>query len=505
MNRLRIKRSGRPVAGRPGRWRRWALAGAATVLLLASGCTADGEPAGPPDDTPGAASTAPGAGTPVLGGPPADTGNPFGAHWDWSRFDRFAPYLGKLTGSATYHELTWCAVEPVPGRPDWSAVDRIARRSRELGITLHLKIRTGVCWATGGSPRHPRGQAGKTESAMPRDLAAYQRFVRQVVSRYAAYGVRQYAVENEVNAAQYWAGTPEDYERLVRAAAEAIHAADPAARVVDSGISSVAYGFGIVDRLLRAGRPAEAVAAYQAYFQRRVGTRGRQIPPVTDPDELRRTLTVETNARNVAFLAATERLIDSGVVQVRQVHFYEHPDGLPALLDYLRAETPAGVPVEAWEVGQFWRDGDTDPTGRAEEMVKVVSLLVAGGVRQVMWLPLAYNPNNRAGAEVRYGLLDPDGAQRPAGAMFAALVAAARDATVRPVAAKGLTGVAFERPGDTSLVVWSATGGTATVPAVPGLRAGPVGDPPQPVTGPVPVDAAPVLLRTDRTAAALLG
>ncbi|MEK8106134.1 hypothetical protein NKG94_14925 [Micromonospora sp. M12] len=54
--------------------------------------------------------------------------------------------------------------------------------------------------------------------------------------------VREYAIENEVNAPSYWAGSPEDYTRLVRAAAETIRATDPTARVVDSGISSVAYG-----------------------------------------------------------------------------------------------------------------------------------------------------------------------------------------------------------------------------------------------------------------------
>jgi hypothetical protein len=338
---------------------------------------------------------------------------------------------------------------------------------------------------------------------MPRDLDAYQAFVRSVVSRYAPYGVRQYAIENEVNAPQYWDASPDDYARLVRAAATAVHAADPQARVVDSGISSVAYGFGIVDRLLRAGRADEAVAAYQAYFQRRIGTRGQKIPAVGDETRLRTALANETNARNVAFLAATEQLIDAGVVQVRQVHFYEHLDGVPVLLDYLKARTPTGVPVEAWEVGQFWRDGADDPTGRAAEMVKVVCQLVAGGVRQAMWLPLAYNPNNRAGSEVRYGLLDPDGTEREAGRMMAALVAASRGATVTPVTAGGLTGTAFARPGETDLVLWSTAGAEVTVSGASDLGSGAVGAP-SPAAGQVRVGAAPVLLRSGRPLADVL-
>ncbi|SCF13881.1 hypothetical protein GA0070558_13238 [Micromonospora haikouensis] len=488
------RRTGRPVL----------LAGVLLAALVAGAACSD-EPA----PRPAPSATGPSAATPsagATGAPPAGATarNPFGAHWDWSRYDQFVPYLEKLSGSATYHELSWCDIEKTQGSPDFSAVDRIAERSRQLGITLHLKIRTGVCWATGGTAKFTRGQANKTESAIPRDLAAYQAFVRALVQRYAPYGVREYAIENEVNAQQYWAGSPEDYRRLVTAAAEAIRSADPQATVVDSGMSSVAYGMGVADRLLRAGQPDQAVAAYQAYFQRRVGTRGRLIPAVADPTALRAALDNTQNSRNLAYLAVTEKLLDDRVVDVRQLHFYEHFSGVPALLDYLRAETPAGVPVQAWEVGQFWKDGADDAAARGDEMVKVVSLLVAGGIHEVLWLPLAYNPDNRAGAEVRYGLLDPDGTQRQAGAMLAALAAAARDATVEPVNAKGLTGVAFRRGAESTLVVWSTTGGTVSLPATAGVTGGPVGADPAARTGALPIGPSPVLLRANGDPAGVL-
>ncbi|SDZ24726.1 hypothetical protein SAMN05444365_10836 [Micromonospora pattaloongensis] len=461
---------------------------AATVAL--AGCTGDEKlPARSDPSTAAPAET--GAAPSLTAG--GGTANPFGAHWDWSRYQQFTPYLRKLAGSATYHELSWCDIERTKGRPNWSSVDQVAARSRDLGITLSLKIRIGVCWATGGAPAYTRGQANKTESAMPRDMGAYRAFVRTLVQRYAGYGVRQYAIENEVNAPQYWAGSPDDYVRLVRAAAEAIHAADPRAQVVDSGISSVAYGFGVVDRLLRAGRGAEAVAAYKAYFARRIGTRGQKIPAVNTVAQLRTALGNETNARNLAFLAATERLLDDKVVQLRQLHFYEHFSAVPALLEYLRAQTPAGVPVEAWEVGQFWRDGDGDAASRAGEMVKVMAQLVAGGVRQAMWLPLAYNPANRAGSEVRYGLLEPDGRERAAGRMLASLVVAARGATVTPVADRGLVGVAFTRDGTSTLAVWSVSGAPVTLRGGSGLRAAPAGESLK-ATATVTISDTPVLL-----------
>ncbi|RKR91231.1 hypothetical protein BDK92_5624 [Micromonospora pisi] len=487
---------------RGGRRLRVASAVLAAALLVTAGCTADGDDPPPAPPSAGIPSGTPAPGDAGPGGTVDRVGNPFGAHWDWSRYQQFAPYLAKIGGSATYEEISWCEIEPNPGQADWAALDQIATRSRDLGITLHLKIRTGVCWATGGTAKYTRGTANKTESAMPADLAAYQRFVGSVVSRYAPYGVREYAIENEVNAPSYWAGSPEDYVRLVKAAAETIRATDPKALVVDSGISSVAYGMGVADRLLQAGRVPDAIAAYQAYFQRRIGTRGQQIPTVTTEAQLRKALGTDVNSRSLRFLAATESLLADRTVDVRQLHFYEHFNGVAPLLDYLRTKTPAGVPIQAWEVGQFWRDADGDPASRAAEMVKTVTLLVAGGIGEISWLPLAYNPNNAAGSEVRYGLLDPDGTEREAGRMMASLAEAARDATVTPLPASvagRLNGVAFVRGGASTLVLWSASNTPVTVPAAPGGLSGAVGAPLRAAGGGgTTVTDTPLLLRADQ-------
>lgn len=459
------------------------LVAVALVLFLAA-CTGS-KPA--PTPTPSAAPPP----TPSTAGATA-----FGAHWDWNRYDAFQPYLRKLAGSATYHELTWCDIERQQGQRDWAAVDQVATRSRDLGITLHLKIRVGVCWATGGTAQYTRGQANKTESAMPRDLATYKGFVDAVVRRYQPYGVGEYAIENEVNAPSYWAGTTADYTKLVEAAAEAIRAADPKALVVDSGISSVAYGMGVADRLLRAGQQDQAAQAYQRYFQRRIGTRGQKIPA-----DAAAAMSVPENVRSLQFLAATEALLDRKVVDVRQVHFYEHWSAVPDLMGYLTAENPAGTPIEAWEVGQFWRTPTDDDDARAGEMVKVVTQLVAAGVREAIWLPLAYNPNNRQGSEVRYGLLDPNGTERVAGRMMADLATAAQGATAQPVSDKGLRGVAFRRGGESTLVVWS-DGAPVTVPGASGVSGAEVGKPPS--AGDLRVTTTPVLLRAAKDPAAII-
>ena len=374
-------------------------------LLLAVACTSGGGHAAP---------TIPG---PSTNGRP----NPLGAKWDWSRLDAFTPYLRTLAGGATFYELTWCEIEPSPGQRDWTAVDRVARSSKELGFELYLKLRTGSCWATGSggqSASAGRRQARKATSAMPADLGAYARFVTDLVKRYAPLGVHEYAVENEVNASGHWSGTPADYEHLVRAAGEAVHAADPSARVADGGLGSTVYGQAIAARLLADGHPDGAVAAYQRYYARRFDVRGDELPRASNPAELRDALATDQARRNQEYLDATLRLVAARAVDVFQLHFYERWDNTGALTDLLHARLPAATPVQAWEVGQFWPGAPDDEHAHADELQRTVNGLLDGGVARVIWLPLAYNPNGRNPSELRFGLVDPDGRVRESGRVF---------------------------------------------------------------------------------------
>ena len=433
-----------------------------TLAAVASGCTS-GHHGGP--------APAPPAG---IGGRTVPGGGPtLGAKWDWSRAERFTPYLGRLPAGATFSELVWCDVEPERGRVDWSTPDRVVRSARRLGYAVFLKLRVGSCWATPDPhPDQRRGAKGKTASAMPADLEAYRAWVDTAVRRYAPLGVHEYAIENEVNAANFWADSPAAYERLAAVAAAAVRAADPRALVVDCGISSTAYGVAIADDLLRRGRAAEAVAAYQRYYSRRFQRRGRDFPEVADEAGLRAALARPEARRSLAFLEVANRLARQRVVDVRQLHFYESWDNLPALLGYVRAAVPPGFPLQAWEVGMFWPGGNGDATARAGELVKTVSLLLAAGVRPLIWLPLAFDPGGRHAGEPRYGLLEPDGRPRPAAAAFQRLAAAATGATSwEGVTGRDLAGVVFGRGGSSALVVWSERGAALHLKSQPGGRA----------------------------------
>src|SRR5437764_981069 len=400
-----------PVGTIPGVRR--LLTFAAALAIVAVACSSGGGGTQP------RTATTTGAPLAALGKP-----NPLGAKWDWNRLDKFKPYLASLSGGATFYDFAWCDVEPKQGARNWSTVDQIAHNARDLGFELYLKIRTGSCWATvesgGGTGRRGR----KDVSSMPADMAKYEAFITDAVKRFSPLGVHEYAIENEVNAPMHWGGTSAEYATLVGAAGRAIHAADTNARIADAGLGSTVYGDAIARRLLDEGHDSDAVSAYQRYYARRFSVRAQQLPQVSDPGQLRSVLATGQAARNLDYFDATVRLAQQKVIDVFEIHFYEKWDNVPALLDMLHATLPASLPVQAWEVGQFWPNAPDDEGVHADELRRAVTELLDGGVQRVIWLPLGYNPNGRNASEVRFGLVDPDGRVRQSGRVFAEIAAA---------------------------------------------------------------------------------
>ena len=474
-------------------------AGVVVGALLLCACTGPSAVNGPPTTSTSARPSGPPSGT------AAELTAPLGAKYDWSRFDIVSPYLKNLSGSSTFYELVWCDIEPTEGKQDWATMDAVARKAKTVGAQLMIKIRVGSCWATTQSdPQHVRGTKNKTESFMPKDMSKYNAFVTSVVKRYAAQGVHTYAVENEINSESFWGGSTTEFESLAKAAAASIRAADPAAAVADPGISSTAYGAAIAKRLMDQGKVAEALKAWNTYYSRRIGTRGEQLQSVTDGASLSAALASPQAARNLEYLALAEKLQKDKVVDIRQVHFYESWQAAPAFVDYLKATTPPGMPIEAWEVGQFLKDGTLTEEQRAQEMVKTVSVLLAGGVRRVLWLPLVMNPVGRNSNEPRYGLLDPDGSTRLTGTAFTAMAKAAAGATATAVSGKGLSGVALEKDGKTQVFAWSQAG-DVTIKLGPGEVVKPVtAQGGSGATGSAKVGAAPVQITSNRTVSELL-
>lgn len=429
---------------------------------------------------------------------------PLGALLNQSLFDQSASYLPSLAGGTTYFEVVWCNVEKSPNVFTWRRTDRAIQQARQAGITTLIKLRTGRCWTTGGSAAHARG-VGKTESTMPKDISAYERFVTAVVKRYQPQGVTEYAVENETNSEAFWDGSPQQYDTLVRAAAKAIRAADPAARVVDSGISSVAVGYSVVQSLLDSGDDKGALSYYNAYYARRFGTRGDQIVRADSVSALRTILHQPVPARDLAFFAEADSLAREHVIDVRQVHFYEDPSVLPRLLSFLRSRTPSDIPLEVWELGSYFRNSDQSAQQRAAEVVESTAYALAGGAKKVLWLPLIAKVGGRITSNQLFALLTPSGGSTPSAAAFASMASAARGAKVVPIRHGGLVGVGFDEGSRSTVFVWS-TGSTRSVRVAEQVHAATIGGGPAPSTsgGAVSVGSTPVELQLSTTTAHFL-
>jgi hypothetical protein len=383
---------------------------------------------------------------------PSDTDPAAGVKWDWDGVADYVPYLESFGGGNTFYELVWCDVEPERGHRDWSRVDDVVAAASSYGFHMFLKIRVGSCWAT-GKRLAARGDKAKTASLLPTDLGAYRDFVAATVSRFAPRGVHRYAVENEVNLPGFWASSAADYETLVRTAAPVIRQADPAAVVVDAGISSTGVGSGLAAWLLREGDGPRAVAAYRDWFQRRLLAKNSRIAEVDDAEDLASILGSGQRAQDVEFLDATFRLAADGVVDAYQLHFYERWSNVEAALDFLRHRLPPGFPIESWETGIFWPGGnDADA---AAETAKTTALLLAGGVRPVIWLPAS--ADTRKG-ELRWGLFDAEGRARPSAGVFLHLAKAAGAAGAVHLTSGPLDGVALTHDGRTDLMLWSDEG-----------------------------------------------
>ncbi len=453
-----VRPAGAPTLLHGRKRRSWLLAITASIAVvgLLSGCSTPSSTGPTPMGT--VAVSPPPTDHPISQALPGTT--PIGAKWDWPRYNVFTPYLGTMTGGFTTFEVVWCDVEAEPGKWRWASVDKVVEQTRAMGISLGLKLRVGACWATTSGAINVRGKKGKTESVPPADMTQYETFIRRVVKRYAPLGVHEWAIENETNSDTMWRGSIDEYAQLAETASKNIRRIDPKAVLVDPGLSSSTDGIGVVGWLLQQGREDQALAVYNAYFARRTLSRD-QLPLAASLPALRTIMADPKATSAMAWLEMDRRLLQQGVFDVRQVHFYETWVNVPVLMAWLSTQDPPHTPVEVWEVGQYWIDSTATDQSRAEEAVKTLVLFLASGARRVVWLPLSYNPDGRNADEPRYGLVNPDGTVRPAGAAVADLTALARGAAVTPVTRSGVQGVILTRGDVSSLILWTI-GGSST-------------------------------------------
>ncbi len=127
-------------------------------------------------------------------------------------------------------DLTWSLVEPMRGQRDFRAVDRLFAEAKAAGVAIDPILDYGNPWATKGA---------RDDKYPPDDPADFAAFAAAAAARYGDR-VAGFEIWNEPNAGfRFWksapAGDPIGYARLLAAAAAAIHAAVPSAKVAFAG------------------------------------------------------------------------------------------------------------------------------------------------------------------------------------------------------------------------------------------------------------------------------
>jgi hypothetical protein len=125
--------------------------------------------------------------------------------------------------------IAWESIEREPGKYDWTFWDMLV----EMADKYHITLMPYVCYT-------PEWLAEKPENFWrqpPRDPEKFGEFVNAIASRYRGR-IHSWELWNEPDNKEFWEGTPEQFAKLLRSGALAVHHADPDAVVVLGGMAS---------------------------------------------------------------------------------------------------------------------------------------------------------------------------------------------------------------------------------------------------------------------------
>ncbi|MGH4031512.1 helix-turn-helix domain-containing protein [Actinomycetota bacterium Odt1-20B] len=167
-------------------------------------------------------------------------------------------------------DTRWATVEAERGRPKWTYMEDLVRGAR--------KARLPVLFTFGGTPRWAapggrRSAYGDSLASPPHRMADWDRFVREVATRFKGR-IDAYELWDNVASPSHYAGSPRTLATMVRHAAGIIESIDPGATVVCPSIGRLWEAAG--QDFLRAFMRAEGyrdcdVAAFKLHPRRADG------------------------------------------------------------------------------------------------------------------------------------------------------------------------------------------------------------------------------------------
>ena len=154
---------------------------------------------------------------------------------DWSRIGR--------AGLTVRLPVRWYEVEPRQGEFEFGALDEAMREAAAHGVRVMPQVGGSPSWIASDPAQPPLART---------DLAAWRRFLRQLVERYGPGGelwrkvpahrmaVHRWQIWNEPNFPAFWTHpSARDYVRLLRASAGAIRSVDAHATIVAAAVAPI--------------------------------------------------------------------------------------------------------------------------------------------------------------------------------------------------------------------------------------------------------------------------
>lgn len=154
-------------------------------------------------------------------------------------------------GAIRLHDanVTWLDLEQNPGVWNWQKLDRIVFNALSAKVDILLPLQGTPTWAASDSTT--KGAYGMGANTMPKNIEYWNAYVNKVATQYKGK-IAAYEIWNEPNLKQFFNGTPEELAILVKSASKIIHAVDPNAKVVCSGITGD-YGIDWLKRFFATG------------------------------------------------------------------------------------------------------------------------------------------------------------------------------------------------------------------------------------------------------------
>jgi hypothetical protein len=289
-------------------------------------------------------------------------------------------------------------LNPREGVYEWKITDRAVEQANARGLKLTPSIHLGNNFWAAKPIQNQKGPFSVT-SAVPADLTttwdertgyspSVTEFYEALLKRYPNT-FPFIAIGNEPNAEKYWAGTYEEYIRVLQTAAQAIHRTDPSVQVIDGGIASEAWGCIAVDRV-KSGEWTEKVGVdfIRGYY---ATTRlGSEMKSATDEQIIayqdRPEIATECEAREEYFKGLV------GHVDAVNFHFYEGFDYLDDVVVYLREkmkangwEEPVIVTNELGNKQYQNPSYDVEGPQQAHDLRKKVEWVTAEGFPLILW------------------------------------------------------------------------------------------------------------------------